>query len=99
MIQTGVYQHYKGGLYVVRHVAKHTETGETLVVYHDSEGRCYARPEKVFSEMVDPKPPRHAPASTKVPRFTLLVPVIHGSLSAREIIEQTTTKEFQKEFQ
>jgi len=94
MIQTGVYQHYKGGLYVVKHVAKHTETDETLVIYHDVEGRCHARPEKVFNEMVDAVPGGVGATWGKVRRFALVVPVIHGSMSAREIIDQATTKAF-----
>ena len=29
----GVYKHFKGNLYRVRHVGTHTETGERMVVY------------------------------------------------------------------
>jgi len=29
----GIYQHYKGGFYLVIGIAEHTETGQTLVIY------------------------------------------------------------------
>jgi hypothetical protein len=32
-MQTGIYQHYKGGYYLVLGVAEHTETKEEVVVY------------------------------------------------------------------
>lgn len=32
-LQRGIYQHYKGQLYQVFHVATHSETEEKLVVY------------------------------------------------------------------
>ncbi len=40
-----VYQHYKGGLYKVLHLAPHSETGELLVIYQSLNfGSYYARP-------------------------------------------------------
>jgi len=51
-----LYKHYKGGKYEVISMAKHTETGEDLVVYKSVHfGSVYARPlsqwfEKVFVE-------------------------------------------------
>lgn len=33
MIRPGIYRHYKGNLYVVLMVARHTETNEDMVVY------------------------------------------------------------------
>jgi hypothetical protein len=39
------YKHYKGGLYVVLHLSKHTETDELLVIYQSLHfGTYYARP-------------------------------------------------------
>jgi len=40
-----VYKHYKGGTYEVLTLAKHTETGEDLVIYFSREfGSVHARP-------------------------------------------------------
>ena len=51
----GLYRHYKGGLYLVHGVAKHSETGERLVVYRPLYGsfELMARPEIMFTEEVD----------------------------------------------
>lgn len=54
------YQHYKGAEYEILHVAVHTETMETLVVYKSSEEdgdpRTWVRPIMMFHEMVDGVP-------------------------------------------
>lgn len=44
----GTFRHYKGGLYVIDCVAKHTETEELLVVYHDVKKNYWARPYDMF---------------------------------------------------
>jgi hypothetical protein len=45
---TGVFEHYKGGIYRVLGIAGHTETKEKLVVYKDMQGEMYARPYDMF---------------------------------------------------
>ena len=49
-----VYRHYKGNYYYVTDLAMHTETLETLVIYHAlyGEGKTYARPIDMFLEEV-----------------------------------------------
>jgi len=47
------YQHYKGGIYTLLHIATHSETGEQLVVYQNSEGRVWARLWDMFFEKVE----------------------------------------------
>lgn len=58
-LQCGVYEHYKGKKYLVLGVARHTETGELLVVYvplYDLPGnggvQMAVRPLAMFTEQV-----------------------------------------------
>lgn len=50
-------RHFKGGIYLVLYTAKHTETGENLVVYvslnDHNKGQCFARPLDMFLSKVD----------------------------------------------
>ncbi len=49
----GVYRHYKGGVYRVLYMAKHTETEEQLVVYKSLDNDMYwARPAHMFKGFV-----------------------------------------------
>ncbi|WP_340701656.1 DUF1653 domain-containing protein [Brevibacillus borstelensis] len=49
----GYYQHYKGTVYLVHGIAKHTETEEDLVVYESTKTQlCFARPLEQFSGTV-----------------------------------------------
>ena len=62
---SGIYRHYKGGLYHVLGVATHTETSKPLVVYHDDSRKIWARPLKMFTNSVSVD-------GKKVPRFSLV---------------------------
>ena len=57
-IKPGLYRHYKGGLYIVEGVARHTEnTGEDLVIYESLDThRLWARPASMWYDKVDGKP-------------------------------------------
>jgi hypothetical protein len=53
-IRTGIYKHYKGGLYKVIDTATHSETLEDMVIYApvQKEG-LWVRPLAMFFEKVD----------------------------------------------
>ncbi len=59
----GIYRHYKGDLYIVEGTARHTETGEELVIYrglyksdgvHGQDFLC-ARPKEMFLSEIEPE--------------------------------------------
>lgn len=67
-LQRGIYQHYKGKLYQVLHVATHSETEEKLVVYQCLYGdySIWVRPLSIFTESINTSDDR------EVERFKLV---------------------------
>lgn len=53
-ILPGLYRHFKGGLYRVEGVARHSETLEEMVVYRAlyGEGGLWVRPAAMWNEKV-----------------------------------------------
>lgn len=52
-LQPGKYEHFKGGIYTVFHVAEHTETNEPFVIYKNPHSdTIWARPYFMFIEKV-----------------------------------------------
>lgn len=53
----GIYQHYKGMMYLALTVAKHSETLEELVVYvalyDNKDGKTWVRPLSMFMEEIE----------------------------------------------
>jgi hypothetical protein len=65
ILSEGLYRHYKGNLYVVTDVVRHTESKDYLVVYHEKSNpeSSWARPLDMFKESVS------LPTGEVVPRF------------------------------
>lgn len=49
----GRYRHFKGGVYEVTDIARHSETEEEYVVYRAADGRLWVRPRDMFFEDVE----------------------------------------------
>ena len=56
-VKKGIYRHFKGNLYEVIGMAKHSETLEEMVVYRAlyGEGGLWVRPASMWNEMVEHK--------------------------------------------
>lgn len=56
LVEGGIYRHFKGGIYQIKTLAKHSETGETMVVYQAMKPpfEVWVRPLSMFVERLDP---------------------------------------------
>ena len=54
-IKIGKYRHFKGNEYEVLHIAKHSETGEEMVVYRALYGEktVWVRPASMWNETLE----------------------------------------------
>lgn len=54
-IKTGKYRHFKGNMYEVVGVAKHSETLEEMVVYRAlyGDGSLWVRPASMWDEVIE----------------------------------------------
>lgn len=58
-MKLGIYKHFKGNLYTLLHVAKHSETEEMMAVYHPNyvtngqENEVFVRPLNMFDETIE----------------------------------------------
>lgn len=51
-VKLGKYKHFKGEIYEVIAVAKHSETLEELVIYKNDKGETWARPKEMFLDQI-----------------------------------------------
>jgi hypothetical protein len=78
IVTAGVYRHYAGKLYYVLTTARHTETGEVLVIYmplyaHKNGGHVVqARPLSMWFEVIEPKRQSKWKIPPIVTRFTFV---------------------------
>lgn len=63
-LKIGIYEHFKGNLYQVTAVARHSETEELFVVYHPLETptNLWVRPIEMFTAVIEKD-------GVKLPRF------------------------------
>ncbi len=56
-MQQGIYRHFKGNEYELLHIAKHSETLESMVVYKAlyGEGGIWVRPLSMWNELIEYK--------------------------------------------
>ena len=54
-LKQGIYRHYKGNLYRLLFIARHSETLEEMVVYQDVNApeKYWARPAQMWEETVE----------------------------------------------
>jgi hypothetical protein len=76
-VRAGRYRHFKGGLYEVLGVARHSETEEELVVYRPlyGDGGLWVRPKAMFCAEV-------VADGKAVPRFAYVGPAEPGGAPA-----------------
>ena len=84
-----MYRHFKGNIYQIRCLAKHSETGEMMVVYQAMYDtfQMYVRPLAMFMEEVDVE---KYPDARQQYRFELLQDseLVSGSQAAEETISR-----------
>lgn len=64
-IKLGNYKHFKGKVYEVVALARHSETLEELAIYKDQADNYWARPKKMFLENIEVN-------GKKIPRFEFI---------------------------
>ena len=56
IIEGKTYRHYKGNVYIIIALGKHSETLEDLVIYQSiKDDKVWVRPKQMWNEVVDSK--------------------------------------------
>ena len=78
---SGIYRHFKGGLYYAKRTATHVDDLETeVVVYADEKGRTWLRDRKEFESIVKRE-------GKTMPRFELLRQVVDHRMSVQQMLD------------
>ena len=91
-----IYRHFKGNLYRIVTMARHSETGEELVVYQALYGeyQVYARPLSMFLERIDKE---KYPEALQKMRFELQEELIGTAAKPESVLSEEADPDTSKE--
>lgn len=97
---SGKWQHYKGGLYQIIGVGRHSETGEPMVFYRNEEnGTVWGRPAKMWQDKVfwhDKEHTRFVQVSSEQSELSKLIDEVRalGPMTTQQVWDQRVSFAF-----